>query len=322
MKRKMFHDTCWLAVRCHRPLCTLSGCNSDHDTIHSADSWREQVRPLVATDGSRYPLARRALRQRVVEDEHVTEEGRQRDKFIMNKKRFKVFRKKWDDMDESEASSDFERVSKSQNWVYMENGVDQVAVSDVERITSCTKNIARKKVVQTQDIDPAPAQRHDNGGGDGGLPRPRARSPTQGTESGRSRSRRRRRRRRRGCDRASRDRQAASSSRRMRHTQPPSDALDPHGLPRSAAAPKAAGARPGPFEVASPPAPGVAQPHSRLPRCGTGSRQAPLTPQLGQLRGRRRCVRRRWRQHRRYADLSKLFGAGSRARGGGFCWLC
>lgn len=111
MKARLHMGECWNAVRCHRRLLSDNRTMLDASDlfIHSAPGdWRRDVLPLLASDGKRAATARRAAKQRIVEEERTYNNREEvEEHLIMNIRQYKKHMKDIEDLNSGDASNEF-----------------------------------------------------------------------------------------------------------------------------------------------------------------------------------------------------------------------
>lgn len=161
-----FHLPCYNAVRCHQRLCKKQGLNADAQMLFSKEEWVKLVLPLRASpDGSRDTNARAQVKQKLIESVTLESKETINDMLILNKVRFKNYRKFWDNDGSDTASEAFDDLGARQSWRY--SGKDkQVGVRDnpIQRVRTATQHVVRE-----QAYDPTPGGgASDAGSGRGG----------------------------------------------------------------------------------------------------------------------------------------------------------
>lgn len=134
-----FCSACINAVRCKRRICaqvSLAALASHDAKMTSKDpsTWRAEAMTLVKVDGKRSSSARFEATQSLNEKDDYIEGSKIQDKLLLNKRRFKTWKKQWDGMGSSEASSDFENELLQQESVHSTKKDELVAVDDVMRL--------------------------------------------------------------------------------------------------------------------------------------------------------------------------------------------
>lgn len=109
----------------------------DNSMKSNPAAWRADVQPLIKVAGKRDAEAKHKLKERLIDEEKsFNETGTIEDMLLLNKRRFKSFKKQWDQMSSSSASSLFEEELEKQKGEHSVAGEDIISVPDVKRMRS------------------------------------------------------------------------------------------------------------------------------------------------------------------------------------------
>ena len=151
LKGKVFHSECMAAVRCYRRLCgSDAGRNHcDNAMVAVPEKWREVVRPLVkgAGGGVRDAAARITAARKIREMEQYKDTQHIRSKLILNRTRFRAYKRFWDGQGSSSAESEFERRHDFEDGEHDDGFEARIAVTDNER-----ENVVKGDIVRTRSV--------------------------------------------------------------------------------------------------------------------------------------------------------------------------
>ena len=174
---KELHDKCFNAVRSYRRIFPTGSARDhcDQRMLNMPDEFRVEVMPFIS-DGiagrdKSHRLKIKAQVQQV--DTNYNRNERVDDDLVLNKRRFKSFKKQWDNESSAAASSEFEELLAAQDNEHSTQQQAMVSVPDIPRLRSAR---GRESAARFQD------------GGDAGS-RDRSRGRAQELGSDRHRAR-------------------------------------------------------------------------------------------------------------------------------------